>query len=194
MKTKLKILNLILLCNFMIACSSDDDSSGGNNPINQLPEATQVGANTFGALVNGEPITPKGGGINPNLVAFYQFVDGAYFFSVGIVHNENRNGNMFNSLLQVTNNKSEINESDLIILNKTNIEDGVGGAGIFQSNDDKFMIGSFETNESYTGEMKITHLDEQNRIVSGTFWFDAVNEDGEVVEVREGRFDVTYSQ
>ncbi|MEJ7676398.1 MAG: hypothetical protein WKG06_00655 [Segetibacter sp.] len=29
------------------------------------------------------------------------------------------------------------------------------------------------------GELKITKLDETNRIVSGTFWFDAVNKNGE---------------
>ena len=42
------------------------------------------------------------------------------------------------------------------------------------------------------GKLIITKLDEINQIVSGTFWFDAVNDKGEKVEVREGRFDVHY--
>ena len=42
------------------------------------------------------------------------------------------------------------------------------------------------------GELKITHHDFSNAILSGTFWFDAVNSNGEIVEVREGRFDRHY--
>jgi len=38
----------------------------------------------------------------------------------------------------------------------------------------------------------ITHHDFDNAVLSGTFWFDAINSEGEIVEVREGRFDVKY--
>lgn len=187
MKTKLKNLNLILLCIFLTSCSSDDDSSGGNNPVNQLPEATQIGANTAGALVDGEPITPKGGGVNPNLTAFYQFVDGTYFFSVGFADNTQnsiKSINIFTSKIPL-----EVNTSYAL----SNPDDSslMGGGGEYSINGDEIQYNTIQNN---TGELTITHLDEQNRIVSGTFWFDAVNEDGEVVEVREGRFDVTYSQ
>jgi PBP1b-binding outer membrane lipoprotein LpoB len=61
MKTKLKILNLILLCIFLTSCSSDDDSSGGNNPVNQLPEATQTGENTFGCIYMVKLLSPAVG-------------------------------------------------------------------------------------------------------------------------------------
>jgi len=37
-------------------------------------------------------------------------------------------------------------------------------------------------------------LDVENNIVSGTFWFDAVNDPREIVEVREGRFDMRFTQ
>lgn len=49
------------------------------------------------------------------------------------------------------------------------------------------------TSSSVTGELKITKLDEINRIVSGAFRFDAVNKNGEKVQVREGRFDMNYT-
>jgi hypothetical protein len=42
------------------------------------------------------------------------------------------------------------------------------------------------------GELKITKIDVSKSIVSGTFWFDAVNSKGEKVEIREGRFDWNY--
>ena len=48
---------LPLLLFLFIGCSGDDDSA---NPLDQLPPATQTGANTFGCLINGEPFTPKG--------------------------------------------------------------------------------------------------------------------------------------
>ncbi len=42
--------------------------------------------------------------------------------------------------------------------------------------------------------MSITKLDFENHIVSGTFWFDAINEDGKLVEIREGRFDMNFTE
>ena len=42
------------------------------------------------------------------------------------------------------------------------------------------------------GELIITKFDDVNQIMSGTFWFDAINKDGVKVEVREGRFDVHF--
>ena len=50
----------------------------------------------------------------------------------------------------------------------------------------------FYTNTFNTGELHITRLDLQNSIISGTFWFDAKNGAGELVEIREGRFDWNY--
>ena len=48
------------------------------------------------------------------------------------------------------------------------------------------------TNTFKTGELKITRLDVSNSIISGTFWFDAVNANGEIVQIRSGRFDWNY--
>ena len=50
----------------------------------------------------------------------------------------------------------------------------------------------YETNEINRGELRITKFDTINQIVSGTFWFDAKNSSGQIVQVREGRFDMPY--
>ena len=51
------------------------------------------------------------------------------------------------------------------------------------------------TNSIQTGNLTITKLDQTNQIVSGTFWFDVEHPiSGEIVEVREGRFDMQYTQ
>ena len=50
------------------------------------------------------------------------------------------------------------------------------------------------TDSTYTGEMHITRFDIYNYIISGTFWFDAPNPyTGEIMHIRDGRFDVHFS-
>lgn len=189
MKNKLYIFILLFL---ILGCSSDDDQNLTSDPVQQLPEATQVGANTAGALVNGEPITPQGGGITPNLTAYYQLIDGEYYFSVRFF--KATNNNTIITGLEVASNELVIEPNNTYPLNITPTPSEVGAGGVCNKSVLNVSQTSYYTQNGYTGELTITHLDETNRIVSGTFWFDAVNEDGEVVEVREGRFDVTYSQ
>jgi hypothetical protein len=50
------------------------------------------------------------------------------------------------------------------------------------------------TNDNYPGELRITKLDEINQIAAGTFWFNVVNEKGDIVKVTEGRFDMQYTK
>jgi hypothetical protein len=46
-----------------------------------------------------------------------------------------------------------------------------------------------------TGQLTITHFDKQKQIVSGTFYFDAVETTkGDTVNVTDGRFDKNYTQ
>jgi hypothetical protein len=61
------------------SCDKNDDDSP-QDPVSQLPPATMNGANTFGALLDGEPFIPSGG-INP-LDAHYQLINGERFFTV----------------------------------------------------------------------------------------------------------------
>lgn len=50
----------------------------------------------------------------------------------------------------------------------------------------------YSTNEQNTGELKIVFHDIANRILGGTFEFDAIDENGNLVEIREGEFDMKY--
>lgn len=79
------LCSLVLLCT--LSCEKDD---GPQDPVSQLPPATMTGANTFGALLDGEPFIPSGG-INP-LDAQYQLINGERFFIVDAAkRNENFN-------------------------------------------------------------------------------------------------------
>jgi len=76
------------------------------------------------------------------------------------------------------------------ITNKNTVDNGDytgAGAGYLKS-----ISNIYRTNAVNTGELKITKLDPSESIISGTFWFDAVNAAGEKVEIRQGRFDWNY--
>jgi hypothetical protein len=52
----------------------------------------------------------------------------------------------------------------------------------------------YQTDYTYLGTVTITKFDPTNRIISGTFQFDALNQNNpnDIVHITEGRFDVTY--
>ena len=47
------------------------------------------------------------------------------------------------------------------------------------------------TSQIQTGELKITKL--TSNIVSGTFWYDVIDYQGNLHQIREGRFDMLYT-
>jgi hypothetical protein len=173
---------LLLFTN--MKCKKDDQ-----NPIDQLPAATQTGANTFGCLVNGQLFLPKGVLFGPPfLTSYYQYLN-----------RSNATGNYFN--VSGTKKDNNINETVSINLEALNLVQGqkytlknypnVGEAfAQYFTVDLQANINSYVTNNIFNGELYISKFDETKGIVSGTFWFDAVNSKGEKVEVREGRFDV----
>jgi hypothetical protein len=66
----------------LFSCSKDDNKS--QKPIDQLPLATQTGANTAGCLVNGEAFLPTGTSLGgPILSCFYQQNQYGYHFGLG---------------------------------------------------------------------------------------------------------------
>lgn len=74
----------------------------------------------------------------------------------------------------------------------TIVKGNAGGQYSFYPANGAYKI--FQTNTTTNGELWIKKLDTINQIISGTFWFDAINTNGQKVEVREGRFDVRYTR
>lgn len=69
-----------------------------------------------------------------------------------------------------------------------------------QANDHNFgnyvlggQVNTFETNENFTGELKVLYHDVETRTLGGTFWFDAENSENEIREIRNGEFDMTIN-
>jgi hypothetical protein len=49
----------------------------------------------------------------------------------------------------------------------------------------------YKTNYIVNGELKVLYHDIMKGKVGGTFWFDAINDEGVIVKVRNGQFDLT---
>ena len=173
---------LILMLSITLAfCCNNDDDNNSQNPIDQLPPATQTGENTFGCLLDGLAFIPSGG-INP-LDCQYQFVDGAYYFNLQ-GNKEDANFNLIR--LSLSANARELQEGETYQL----IENEVGNIFARYS----FNSNATFTSQSHLGTLIINNLDLNNQIVSGTFSFDIIDFEGNLRQIREGRFDMQYTQ
>jgi PBP1b-binding outer membrane lipoprotein LpoB len=103
MKTYIKIIIIALI---FVSCSNDDNKP--SKPVDQLPPATQTGAQTIGCLVNGVPFTDSGVMNN-----FYQLIDGEYY----MVINWFRNTSQGYKSGQIAINRIQIEEGQTYILN-----------------------------------------------------------------------------
>jgi hypothetical protein len=176
-KFLLAIISLCLLFS-SYSCSRKDDC---DNPVDCLPPATQTGEGTIGCLINGEVFKPGGSQLSgPTQQANYNIdLEGELYFTLIAINNNS------NKAIGINISGIEINQDDTYNLR---YDEQTSKLVIYDSG---FSI--YETDRNHTGEIKFTKFDDINGIVSGTFWFDAINEEGEVVEIREGRFDMKYN-
>jgi hypothetical protein len=175
----MKRLLLLLVLTFTLSCCNKDDDPQPVSELDKLPPATQVGADKIGCLLDGKAFLP---GNHPNSTnCFYQFVNGGYYFHVSI--DNEVNSNLIG--LAVNTNRREISEGEVIPL----IDENIGNAS---GNYYRYFNTTF-TNQINTGELKITKLDPVNFIVSGTFWYNILDYQGIKHEIREGRFDMHYT-
>lgn len=173
----MKNLLLLLLTTFTLSCCNNDDDNKPIAEIDKLPPATQVGANKVGCLLDGVAFLPDNSPNSTN--CFYQLINGDYYFYMNF---NNLKNNIFKSI-SVGTEKLQINENQ--VLNLFERFDGKA-YGLFREN-----LTNYYTNQIYNGELKITKL--TNQIVSGTFWFDVIDNNGVIHQIREGRFDMQYT-
>jgi len=174
----MKKILLLLLTTFTLSCCNNNDDKPISE-IDKLPPATQTGANTFGCLLDGKAFLP---GNFPNATnCFYQLVGGEYYFYL------NFNNNVSNNFLAISlgSEAKQIEQNQIFDLFER-IDGNVFGSYTFGT------LNSITTH-THTGKLTITKLDEVNHIVSGTFWFDVLDNNGVVHQIREGRFDAQYT-
>lgn len=179
----MKNLFLLLIAGITLSCCNNDDDNNSQNPIDQLPPATQTGEQTFGCLINGEAFVPPSFGSNaPG--AFYQFVDGAY--TLGISASKG-GGNELKSVLIGALDVPNIIESNYPLVSEESgnfLAKHLIGGGIIYT--------GITSNEN-PGTLTITNFDPDNFIISGTFEFTVLDDDGSEIHITNGRFDMNYT-
>ena len=182
----MKKIGIILGLFVLAACNKNDDYfPPGTAEVDKLPPLTTVGANTVGCLVNGKAFLPKGNspgfGSNPRC----DYMDGN--FGIGFFRKTSEESRD----IYIYSNDLPISQGTKLLLKSDVINSPTGRFVNYATEITAHQI--YTTTNLVTGELYINHLDEVNHTVSGTFWFNAVNQNNDTVKVREGRFDMKYN-
>jgi hypothetical protein len=177
MKKMLPITTLLLLLGVMTSLESCDlfeKSSKPKTELEKLPPATQEGKNTFGCLVDGKAWVTK---TSIDADAYYQ--EGLLFITASVI----------------TSNSDQIITMSLFDLSLSEKEYALAEhPEIFGRLRDLKNNCEYLTSSSYTGKLIITHFDQINFIISGTFEFEAYSNDcDKIVKITHGRFDLNYA-
>jgi hypothetical protein len=178
MKNLTLFLSVLLLG--QLSCKKDSGD--------QLPAATQTGAQTLGAMVNGQVFVAKngsaeagGGGIaieavyNPAANQSNPLQCSAYNLqAVG------RPGILFTSTIPLQQGQTY----NLQVVGSPTSNAGSLTASYFYKGDYYYIVAPL------TGQLTIIRLDLTAKIFSGSFAFQAANSRGEQVTVTDGRFDL----
>ena len=165
-----RILVLIITTFTLCCCNKDDNNS--QNPVAQLPPATQTGKNTFGCLINEEPFIVKN---TSKQTAIYQ---GSVLQIGGSIDNSNIDVNI---IIRISENIS-INTS-------YNLTNTPLNQSLFINNKNGCYYDYINTS---SGTVTITNFDQTNFIISGTFSFSTVTDECEFINITNGRFDLQY--
>ena len=165
MKNRILIISMFLVMFLLsgIGCTKEDD-------INELPPATQEGANTFGCKING--VVYKCSGYRGDTWAFIRFdgvsgyyVDGQFNINASISKNEIHKGRQIGISFNCIENQPDI------------YREGI-----------KYQLQS--PMEGYDSKVEITRFDKD--VIAGTFQMKVQFDDDpdRTYEITEGRFDI----
>ena len=180
MTTKNLLLGGLSLLLFLSSCKKE---------IDELPPATQTGAMTFGAKIDGKNWAPAKFGVVPanNLLeAFWSSTESI------IITARNFSAEPTETIFELQIGGLNDHQS-VYPLNQTFSKPSHVGYGYFI----KRMINpvdEWQTSSENVGSVTITHWDKVNRILSGNFEFKAGSTftSGQSINITDGRFDVKY--
>jgi hypothetical protein len=170
-----------------IACLSVLLLAGCKKEIVELPPATQTGANTFGAKVDGVMWGPQGFGPFPA----NNLLKATFNSSTGILLMNARNFSSSPNETEFEIQLSGVTGPGTYMLNTNTPRLSASSYGYYYKNRLN-PVEEWITTADYTGSVTITKLDVVNLIVSGTFQFDAISNGtpAKSLSVTEGRFDI----
>lgn len=169
------LLFLALVCIGLLSCKDRDPDP------NVLPEATQSGKNTAGAIVDGKVWVAKiaypdlnNGGVNATI---YEYANGEYKLKI-VLQQINNEGSSIGFYIS---DKIDITTTSYILAN-----DNFRGTYSYKTLEDYY------TDNENTGILTITKFDKINKIVSGVFTFKVKDSNGKIVTITDGRFDKRF--
>jgi hypothetical protein len=170
----------------LVSCSCLCLLTACKKEVDELPPATQTGANTFGARVDGKVWVTQGFGPFPANDILEARMSG---------HDITINARNFSSSPTETEFQLTIYNvtapGTYLFNNDVSHPNGTASYGYYVK---RKMTPENEwlTSSSYTGSVTITRIDDVNMIVSGTFQFTALNiyNSPQPISVTDGRFDV----
>jgi hypothetical protein len=179
----MKKWTLPLLFGIAFSAASCSEDSPAPTPAPSLPPITQTGENTFGCYVNGELWLPKGNFQNPPLVCSY--------YNNFVQINADRVGqNPFTSIhLDFGKVFSDTTFTIHNYLDSAEYQYFLFYTSYYPSG----PITSYFPLSLNSGELNLLKLDTVNRIMSGTFFFTAIDTaTGDSVNIQDGRFDLRF--
>ena len=188
----MKLIRTIALPVFSLIILSSSCKKHTVPPVSQLsllPPATQTGANTFGCLVNGKAFIPGGSlSLTPHTQCNYIYTAGGYYLTVS--GNYKGSDGTITGIVFGTDSLA-VDPGQLFLFN-TNTP---GNASAFYNLAYAHGgITSYVTNSKVSGQLIITKFDQSNQIISGNFYFNAVDFSGDTVKITDGRFDMLYTR
>ena len=178
------IATAILLSTLLTANSCKKDKTATEE---QLPPETQTGAFTIGFKVDGKVYTAKGTGglLSDESVSYSYFSSDSTFYIEASKSIENKFGIYLTFKCFTLNSPSILNTFPF----EANFQDKSNGTAPGGTN-------SFNTNTNNIGYVTLKFFNGTfnpgnfGTIVSGTFDFYAINGNGKVIHITEGRFDI----
>ena len=186
MKTNLPLYLALLL---LTQCSKCKNDPAPVTPADQLPPATQTGANTFGCLLNGQPFTPSGFNGTPNFLVSYDPGFQGGNLDVRVYRNVDKAANKQQF---IRFGGDQIIQPGTYIL-KTPADLSKLGPYTASFSDYRYNspcdMYSFNPGTTTEGRFTVTRLDLQAGIVSGTFEFTLAQPGCQTIVITQGRFD-----
>ena len=152
----------------------------------KLPPLTTEGKGTFGCLVNGKAWLPKGSDAVSELISIYYDEEQGYYLDAAYNKDDDASTTLAFNIVQFSLKQKKY---DLFTYVKDSTSRGVytycwDNRGC---NEVKYY-----TDVNHSGVLNIQFIDSTQQIISGTFDFTAKAENGEIVYVTDGRFDMWF--
>jgi hypothetical protein len=188
----MKLIRSIALAIFsliMLSSSCKKHTIPPGNQLSLLPPATQTGANTFGCLVNGQAFVPGGSIFNgAPYQCNYIYTGGGYYFTVA-AHNKTSDGTVIGIALGT--DSLAVTEGQAFLFNTNTPRNATASYNLAYAHGG---VTSYVTNSKISGKLIITKFDQTKQIISGTFYFNAIDFAGDTVKITNGRFDMLYTR